>query len=128
MPSVVIVDDSSFFRTYIAQIVEEIGIKVIASVSDGLNAISKTTLLKPDLLILDLVLPKMDGLSVLKKIMQSNPTKIIVISSFNHNNMDLAFTALEYGALAFINKPTVKIEYNDDFKSRLQPIIGIDRN
>ncbi|MHA2362526.1 MAG: chemotaxis-specific protein-glutamate methyltransferase CheB [Candidatus Hodarchaeales archaeon] len=119
MPRVVIADDSVFTRKMIRKLLEEINFDIIGEANNGLDAVSKTARFKPDLLIMDLMMPKMDGLTALKKIMEENPTRVLLISGFGSEYVDLAFTALDAGALAFVPKGTNTEDDSYDFKNEL---------
>lgn len=102
---VLVVDDSAFSRQTIRKMLEEEeGIEVVGIATDGIDAISKTLKLKPDLITLDLEMPEMDGFSFLRYLMKERPTPVIVVSSYSDSKT--VFKALEAGAVDFIAKPT----------------------
>lgn len=99
-----VVDDSAFNRRTIAEILSHIpGVQVVGKAVDGEDALSLAFLEKPDLVTLDLEMPKMDGFTFLKILMARQPTPVIVVSS-RSANADV-FRALELGALDFVVKP-----------------------
>ena len=102
----IIVDDSLLIRNIITKILVELNYKVVSEASNGLDAIRKVASYKPDLLIIDVMMPKMDGLTSLTEIMKNTPTKTIVVSSYDEKYLDIAYRSLEIGALAFIPKNT----------------------
>ena len=113
---ILIVDDSILVRKVIRKALEEIpNLKISGEASNGEDAILKVKSLKPDLVIMDLIMPKMDGLSALKIIMTDSPTRVVMISAFGADYIDLAYNALEEGALAFVKKNSIsetsQIEY-----------------
>ncbi len=102
---VLIVDDSAFSRQTIKKILEaDKGIEIAGISSDGLDAMAKTIQIRPDIITLDLDMPKMDGFSYLRWLMKNNPTPVIIVSSFSDSKT--VFKALELGAADFIAKPT----------------------
>ncbi|NWF98213.1 MAG: chemotaxis response regulator protein-glutamate methylesterase [Nitrospirae bacterium] len=101
---VLIVDDSAYSRQTIKKMLEsDSHIEVIGVASDGLDAMSKTLRLKPDLITLDLEMPEMDGFTFLRWLMKNKPTPVIIVSSFSDSKT--VFKALEMGAADFIAKP-----------------------
>jgi len=101
---VLVVDDSAFNRVSIGKMLEGMaGIEVAGYASDGEEGLRKLIDLKPDLVTLDLEMPRMGGLRMLQIIMQSRPTPVIVISSLSENQYVLK--ALELGAVDFVAKP-----------------------
>lgn len=101
---VLVVDDSAYNRRTIAQILEsEPDIEVVDRASDGDEGLRKAAQLKPDLITLDLEMPRLDGFSFLRLLNSTTPTPVIVISSYAHK-ADV-FKALELGAFDFVPKP-----------------------
>ncbi len=101
---VLIVDDSAYSRQTIKKMLEtDSHIEVAGVSSDGLDAMSKTIKLKPDLITLDLEMPEMDGFTFLRWLMKNRPTPVIIISSYSDSKT--VFKALELGAADFIVKP-----------------------
>lgn len=101
---VLIVDDSAYNRKAITAMLESSGIKVAGTAVDGEDAIKKVITLKPDIITLDLEMPKMDGFTFLRVMMSKFPIPTIVISSRSEDKN--VFKALELGAVDFIAKPT----------------------
>jgi len=102
---VLIVDDSAYSRQTIKKMLEtDSHIEVAGVSSDGLDAMSKTIRLKPDLITLDLEMPEMDGFTFLRWLMKTRPTPVIIVSSFSDSKT--VFKALELGAADFITKPS----------------------
>lgn len=103
---VLVVDDSSFMRLVIADILrQDTSLEVIDTASNGKEAYEKTIALKPDVIVLDLVMQDYDGLYAIKKISQEQPTPIIILSSVGNVNPDIVVEALNAGAFSFVNKP-----------------------
>lgn len=100
-----VVDDSAYNRQTIKSMLEgDEEIEVVGIASDGMDAMSKTIKLSPDVITLDFEMPNMDGFAFLRWIMHERPTPVIMVSSYSDSKM--AFKALELGAIDFIAKPT----------------------
>jgi two-component system chemotaxis response regulator CheB len=103
---VMIVDDSAVVRQVVSQaLATDPGIEVIATASDPLFALDKMRSLWPDVLIVDIEMPRMDGITFLKKIMAERPTPVVVCSSLAEQGAQATFEALAAGAVAIITKP-----------------------
>lgn len=99
---VLIVDDSLLFRETLAkEIAKDFGIEVVGTAADPFMARDKILELKPDVVTLDVEMPKMDGIAFLKKLMPQYPLPVIVVSSVGKN----VFEALDAGAVDFVTKP-----------------------
>jgi two-component system chemotaxis response regulator CheB len=104
MVRVVVIDDSAFSRRTITKMLEGIeGIEVVGFASNGEDGIQKVAALKPDLVTLDLEMPKMDGFTLLRILTTRFSVPVIVISALS--GADKVFKALELGALDFVAKP-----------------------
>lgn len=105
---VVVVDDSAYNRRSISKMLQEIpGVEVVGYAANGEEGIRRIMDLKPDLVTLDLEMPKMDGFTLLRIIMGSCPTPVIVVSC--QSGDEKVFKALELGAVDFVPKPTSQI-------------------
>ena len=103
--NVLVVDDSAFMRKSLSLLLEsDPQIKVIDTATDGLMAIEKIKKLKPDLVTLDIEMPRMDGLTALAIIMKECPTPVLMVSSLTLEGADVTLKALELGAVDFIPK------------------------
>ena len=103
---VLIVDDSAIVRQSINDILSnEEDIEVIATASDPFYAAEKIEKEIPDVIILDLEMPRMDGLTFLHKIMSQHPIPVIICSTLVGEGSDSAFKAMTYGAVSIITKP-----------------------
>ncbi len=110
---VLIVDDSAFVRqTYSALLENHPDIEVIGTASDPYIAVQKIQREKPDVITLDIEMPRMDGLTFLKKIMMQAPMPVIVISNQTVEGADVAIKALEIGAVDVMSKPNLSDEHN----------------
>jgi len=101
---VLVVDDSAYNRRNIADVFAgHPGVEVIGKAADGEEALKLVTLLKPDVITLDLEMPRMDGFTFLRILMARAPTPVIVVSSYSQR--ENVFKALDLGALDFVPKP-----------------------
>ena len=108
---VMIVDDSALVRQVVSQaLAQDPGIEVIATASDPLFALEKMKSLWPDVLVIDIEMPRMDGLSFLRKIMAEHPTPTIVCSSLAEQGAQATMEALASGAVTIITKPKVGLK------------------
>lgn len=105
MIRLLIVDDSAFARYSISRLVSgDPGIEVVGSAKDGVEALEKTVQLRPDVITLDIEMPRMNGLDALQKIMSEQPTPVLVVSSLTSEGSDTTIKALELGAVDFFLK------------------------
>jgi two-component system chemotaxis response regulator CheB len=103
---VLIVDDSALVRKILStELSTDSEIEVIGTAPDAFIARDKIVKLSPDVILLDIEMPRMDGLTFLEKLMKHNPIPVIIVSSLVKENVDLAMKALELGALEVIAKP-----------------------
>ncbi len=104
---VLIIDDSLLFRGILRkQLGEDENIEIVGSAIDPIDALDKIDKLNPDILTLDVEMPKMSGLVFLKKIMAEKPIKVVLVSSMNIS----VFDALHAGAVDFVKKPDMSSE------------------
>mgnify|MGYP003671309538 FL=1 len=120
---VMVVDDSAVIRGYIRRLLQETdGIEVVASAGNGQAAIDALKKNPVDVIILDIEMPVLDGLSALPKLLEVDPTvKIIMASTLTVANADISLKALSAGAVDYIAKPTSTAELHsaEDFKRDL---------
>jgi two-component system chemotaxis response regulator CheB len=103
---VIIVDDSAIVRQVLqAQLSRQPGIEVVATAADPFAAREKILELKPDCVVLDIEMPRMDGLTFLKKLMKFHPVPTIICSSITPKGCTLAVECLEAGAFEVVSKP-----------------------
>src|SRR5215216_1340117 len=103
---VLVVDDSAVMRKLIPNILEKYGdIEVIATAIDGDFALNKIEQLKPDVVTLDLDMPRMDGLTTLRHIISRGALPVIMLSSLTSHGAATTMQALEIGAVDFVCKP-----------------------
>ena len=103
---VLIVDDSAVVRQTLKKILEsDPAIEVIGHAQDPFVAAAKIKNLVPDVITLDVEMPRMDGITFLRKIMSQHPIPVVMCSTLTTNGSDTAIRALEYGAVEIITKP-----------------------
>lgn len=106
---ILVVDDSAFMRYTLSRRLSEIeGFHVVGSAHDGKEALDLLTVLKPDVITLDVEMPHMDGLTTLRQIMATRPTPVIMVSSLTTEGARETIQALTWGAVDFIAKPASK--------------------
>ncbi|MBU0928801.1 MAG: chemotaxis response regulator protein-glutamate methylesterase [Spirochaetes bacterium] len=103
---VLIVDDSAVVRQTLKELLDsDPAIEVIAVAADPIFAFKKMETDKPDVIVSDVEMPRMDGLSFLRKVMETSPIPIVICSSKTEEGSDNAIKAMEYGAVDIIQKP-----------------------
>src|SRR5215467_10778062 len=106
---VLVVDDSATVRQVLAAVLsEKHGFRVTAA-ADPLIAMEKMKKHVPDVILLDLEMPRMDGMTFLRKLMGENPLPVVVCSGLAGPNTDAAIRALENGAVDIITKPKIGV-------------------
>lgn len=102
---ILVVDDSAFMRKAITMMLEsDPMIKVVGTARDGEEGVEKVRLLKPDLVTMDIEMPRMDGLAALREIMLKNPVPVMMVSSLTTSGAQATLEALDLGAVDFIPK------------------------
>lgn len=110
---VLIVDDSSVIRTLFTKILSsDPELEVVGTAPDPYIAREKVISLQPDVITLDIEMPKLDGISFLKALMKSHPVRTIVISSLSTANSEMALQALSSGAIDVMAKPAIDVSKN----------------
>ncbi len=108
---VLIVDDSLLIRKVLTEILNSSAdIEVVGAAEDPLIAREMIKELNPDVLTLDIEMPRMDGITFLRNLMRLRPMPVVMISALTESNAEVTLTALELGAVDFIAKPTVDVE------------------
>jgi two-component system chemotaxis response regulator CheY len=101
---IIIVDDAAFMRMMIRDILTKNNFEVVGEATNGEEAVSKYIELQPDLVTLDITMPGMDGVTVLKKIREYDPSaRVVMCSAMGQQAM--VVEAIQNGAKDFINKP-----------------------
>jgi len=108
---VMIVDDSAVVRQVVRQTLEaDPGVKVLGAASDPLFALDHMKREWPDVIVLDIEMPRMDGLTFLKKIMSEHPTPVVICSSLAEKGAEASMNALAAGAVSIITKPKMGLK------------------
>lgn len=103
---VLVIDDSALVRKLLSDILDsDPQIEVVGSAPDPIIAIRKIKSLKPDVITLDIEMPKMDGLTFLGKLMKLHPMPVLMFSSLTQQGAEATMKALSLGAIDFIAKP-----------------------
>jgi two-component system chemotaxis response regulator CheB len=112
---VLVVDDSGYVITSVTnKLNADPNIEVVGSARNGIEAIEKVKDLKPDVVTLDVIMPEMDGLTALQKIMVECPTPVVMLSALTSENAETTIKALELGAVDFFLKPSAINPVADD--------------
>jgi len=103
---VLIVDDSALMRQVLQQVLEsDPDLEVVGTASDPYVARDKIKALNPDVITLDVEMPRMDGLTFLEKLMKGHPMPVVMVSSLTERGCDTTLRALSLGAVDFVTKP-----------------------
>lgn len=103
-----VVDDSATVRQLLSAILAESGdIEVIATAADPLFALEKMRKQWPDVIVLDVEMPRMDGITFLRKLMTERPTPVVICSSLTQQGAETTLEALAAGAVAIVAKPSI---------------------
>lgn len=107
---VMIIDDSAVVRQVLTStLAEDPGIEVIGSASDPVFALDKMQRLWPDVIVLDVEMPRMDGITFLKKLMVERPTPVVICSTLTEKGATTTMQALAAGAVSIVTKPQVNL-------------------
>lgn len=108
---VLIVDDSALVRQILTEILKsDRDIEVVGTAQDPFIARDKIKKLNPDVITLDVEMPKMDGVTFLRNLMRLHPLPVVMISSLTEQGADITFEALEAGAIDFVAKPKIDVK------------------
>lgn len=111
---VLVVDDSAVVRrVFSEQLSRQKGITVVGTAPDPFVARDKIVKLQPDVITLDIEMPRMDGLTFLKKLMKHHPLPVIIVSSLSTKGSQIALEALSAGALEVVSKPDAAYSVGD---------------
>jgi two-component system chemotaxis response regulator CheB len=123
---VLIVDDSALVRRVLTEVLrDDAAIEVVGAASDAHMAREKIKQLNPDVLTLDVEMPKMDGLTFLRNIMRLRPMPVIMVSSLTEHGADVTLDALEIGAVDYLPKPKVDLaatlaDYGEELATKIK--------
>lgn len=109
---VLIIDDSALVRSLLTRILDQDSeLEVVGAAADAFVARDKIKALRPDVLTLDVQMPRMDGLQFLRNLMRLRPMPVVMCSSLTERGADVTLAALELGAVDFIAKPRIDVAH-----------------
>ncbi|GKS68311.1 two-component system, chemotaxis family, response regulator CheB [Nitrosomonas sp. PY1] len=123
---VLVVDDSALIRKLLAEIINnESDMEVIGAAADPLIAREMIREKNPDVLTLDVEMPRMDGIDFLEKLMRLRPMPVVMVSTLTEKGSEVTFRALELGAVDFVSKPKIGIvdglkEYSSEITNKIR--------
>ncbi len=121
---VLIVDDSAFMRVTLTRLLsEDPELQVVGTARDGIDALEKVEALRPDVITLDVEMPRMDGLEFLRQLMATRPLPVVMLSSLTQEGADTTVEALALGAVDFAGKPqrlTTIHQISDDLVAKVK--------
>jgi two-component system chemotaxis response regulator CheB len=104
---VLIVDDSAFMRHALGRLLSEVpSLEVVGAAANGEEGLTLARDLRPDVITLDVEMPVLDGLGMLKRLMLETPTRVVMLSSRTTQNAQVTLDSLEFGAIDFVPKPS----------------------
>ena len=107
---VLVVDDSALVRQILVEILKTArDMEVVGTASDPFMARERIKELSPDVLTLDVEMPRMDGLTFLANLMRLRPMPVVMVSSLTERGADITLKALELGAVDFVSKPKIDV-------------------
>jgi two-component system, chemotaxis family, protein-glutamate methylesterase/glutaminase len=123
---VLVIDDSALIRALLSEIINaQPDMEVVGTAPDPLIARERIKALNPDVLTLDVEMPKMDGLVFLEKLMRLRPMPVVMVSSLTESSCDITLRALELGAFDYVTKPKLDIrsgllEYAEELTGKIR--------
>ena len=109
---VIVIDDSALIRSILKEIInQQSDMEVVGAAPDPIIARDMIRTLNPDVITLDVEMPKMDGIDFLERLMRLRPTPVLMISTLTEKGSDVTLRALELGAVDFIAKPKLDIQH-----------------
>lgn len=134
MIRVLIVDDSAFVRqALVRMLASDPEIEVVGTAADGKEGLEKALALRPDVVTLDIKMPRMGGLEALKRIMTECPVPVLLLSSLTSEGGEITLRGLELGALDFVDKSSVRGQMNlldlaQELKSKVRALAHVPRD
>ncbi len=123
---VLVVDDSALVRSLLAEIIRETpDMTLVGAAPDAYVARDMVNEFAPDVITLDIEMPRMDGLAFLEKLMKARPTPVVMISTLTEAGAEATLHALELGAVDFVSKPKIDIaaglkEYGSEIANKIR--------
>jgi len=112
---VLVIDDSALIRQLLPEILsQDTSIEVVGTASDPYVAREKIKQLNPDVLTLDVEMPKMDGITFLRNLMRLRPIPVVMVSSLTESGAEITLEALEIGAVDYVAKPKIDLSHSLD--------------
>ncbi|NYZ63361.1 protein-glutamate methylesterase/protein-glutamine glutaminase [Luteimonas deserti] len=127
---VLVVDDSAVVRQLLTELLaQDPEIEVVGSAADPLLAREKIKRLNPDVLTLDVEMPRMDGLAFLENLMRLRPMPVVMVSSLTERGADITLQAMALGAVDFVTKPKAGLaqglaDYADEIRAKVKAAAG----
>ncbi len=129
---VLVVDDSTLMRNMVGDIIKATpGMRLVGTAKNGLEAIEQVRQLAPDVVTLDIEMPKMDGLQALARLMTESPVATVMLSAHAREGAESTLLALELGAVDFVTKPSGSISLDidkvrDELVEKIRMAAGVD--
>jgi two-component system chemotaxis response regulator CheB len=131
---VLVADDSVVVRGLIARWLQESGIEVVATVPNGLLAIAALDRVEPDVVLLDLDMPELDGMATLPRLLEKRPgLSVVVVSTLTQRNADISLKCLSLGAVDYLPKPssnrevTTSLGFRQELVAKVQGLARLRR-
>lgn len=128
---VLVVDDSAFVRRALVRMLDASpDIEVVGTAVDGEDGIAKVKELQPDVVTLDIKMPRLGGLEALKQIMDQNPLPVLLLSSLTTEAADVTLRGLELGAMDFVDKSSVQgnmnlLNLSEELKAKIRALASV---
>jgi len=128
---VLIVDDSAFMRHALSRLLSESAtLQVVGTATNGEEGLAQARALCPDVITLDVEMPVLDGVGMLKRLMTETPTRVVMLSSRTTHNARVTFEALEFGAIDFVPKPSGSLSIDigrvgDELVAKIEAAAGM---
>jgi two-component system chemotaxis response regulator CheB len=134
MIRVLVVDDSAFVRQALTRMLGSApDIEIVGTAVDGKDGWAKAVDLRPDVVTLDIKMPRMDGLEALRRIMADCPTAVLLLSSQTKEGAEVTLRGLELGAMDFVDKSSVQGHMNllslaEELKAKVRALASVPRS
>jgi two-component system, chemotaxis family, protein-glutamate methylesterase/glutaminase len=134
MIRVLVIDDSAFVRRALARMLDDSpDIRVVGMAGDGQEGIEQVKALKPEVVTLDIKMPRMGGLEALRIIMEECPVPVLLLSSLTSEGADITLRGLELGAMDFVDKSSAQGNMNfgtlaDELRAKIRALAGVPQS